>query len=117
METYPSLPIQLPIDEDPKAYRILSNEQDEFGFGQSRVVSTLGRRRWKFNHKALSNANVATLETFWGTVKAGTFYFVNPDDANETVTVRFVSRGVIEMAQLKTIWDVNGVELQEVLAW
>lgn len=117
METYPSLLIELHADESPKDYRILSNDEGDLGVSESRVVSTLGRRSWKFDHKALSNTDVGTLETFWGTVKASTFLFTNPEDANELVPVRFVSRGVIEMADLKTIWDIRGVELKEVLSW
>ena len=117
METYPSLLIELKVDEDPAAYRILSSDEGELGLSEVRVVSTLGRRSWKFDHKALSNTDVGTLETFWGTVKATTFLFPNPDDSEDLIPVRFVSRGVIEMSGLKTIWDVRGVELREVLSW
>lgn len=117
METYPSLLIELPVDVGPPQYRILSHDQDDLGRGEVRIVSKIGRRSWKFDHKALSNNDVSTLETFWTTVKASTFLFTNPEDSNESVTVRFVNRGVIEMAGLTTIWDVKGVELQEVFAW
>lgn len=118
METYPDLLKELPLDDPAKAFPRLTSAHHEFGHAQHRVVSTLGVRRWRFDHKALTNSEVGQLETFWAAIRGNAvFEFVNPDDANETVKARLVSPGKIVMASLKTIWDVRGVEVEEVLPW
>lgn len=118
METYPDLLKELPLDDPDSNFVRLSSDHGDMGYAQHRVQSTLGIRSWRFDHRLLTNSQVGQLETFWGAIRGNAvFEFINPDDPNEIVTARLVSPGKIIMVDLVTIWDVKGVEVEEVLAW
>jgi hypothetical protein len=91
MTTFPTIAnpsLQMPTELDDPS---LSSDTIN-GMTITRAKFTRIRRSWQLHWNALLDSELATLLTFYDTVKGGSAYFTWSDEFGNTYSVRFVGK-------------------------
>lgn len=118
MADYPSLLIDWQgFQELPRQYQTIRTEY-EAGYVQTRAKTTTGPRGFRFMHRLVSAADVATFYAFWDARKGGAEAFTFTDPRTGSVLAcRFVGErpGSTRRGPANVAFDLGPITLEEAL--